>query len=186
MLDHVLYDTISLLTVILLLVVVEGAWWVADLPLAGLRRLIRERYNRADGTGVISGLNDPNESTAVHELAHVVRRFLFNRNTPVADRAGITDEDIQTIETWCHVPQSQRVIIRTVCMWAALTLPMVPATAQMDTRHAIGLQSWALLVALLEQVVAPLTFVRHWPITIIWTAMRVIQILTFATVMLMP
>ena len=130
MLDHVLYDTISLLTVILLLVVVEGAWWVADLPLAGLRRLIGERYNQ--------------------------------------------------------VPQSQRVIIRTVCMWAALTLPMVPATAQMDTRHAIGLQSWALLVALLEQVVAPLTFVRHWPITIIWTAMRVIQILTFATVMLMP
>lgn len=53
-----------------------------------------------DGKALIRGLEAADVSTAVHELAHVARRQLLNRNVPAELRRGITDEDIQTAEEW--------------------------------------------------------------------------------------
>ena len=39
-------------------------------------------------------------STAVHEIAHVIRRFLVNRDVRPEYRAGITNSDIKTVEDW--------------------------------------------------------------------------------------
>lgn len=52
------------------------------------------------GTAVIRALKNPDISSAAHELAHIARRHLFDRNLPVDQRLGITDEDIRTAEEW--------------------------------------------------------------------------------------
>jgi len=52
------------------------------------------------GKAIIRGLENPNVSSGVHELAHIARRWLFNRDIPAENRRGITDEDIATAEDW--------------------------------------------------------------------------------------
>jgi polyhydroxyalkanoate synthesis regulator phasin len=52
------------------------------------------------GEAVIRALENPNASTGIHELAHVARRFLFDKSVPKDNRAGITDEHITTAEAW--------------------------------------------------------------------------------------
>ena len=52
----------------------------------------------ADGTALIRGFKAADESTGIHELTHVARRQLFNRSVPEAQREGITDDDITTVE----------------------------------------------------------------------------------------
>lgn len=39
-------------------------------------------------------------TTIAHELGHLSRQTLFNRNTPIELREGVTDEDIDTLESW--------------------------------------------------------------------------------------
>lgn len=53
-----------------------------------------------DGKAILRGLASPDISTAIHEVAHVARRTLLNRDVPVENRAGITDADIKIAENW--------------------------------------------------------------------------------------
>ena len=54
-----------------------------------------------EGTAaLIRGLESPDVSTGVHELAHVARRFLLNRDVSSEFREGISDEDIDSAERW--------------------------------------------------------------------------------------
>ena len=53
-----------------------------------------------DGKAVIRGFQSADVSTGLHELAHVARRQLFDRNTPAEQRAGISDSDISAAEKW--------------------------------------------------------------------------------------
>ena len=52
------------------------------------------------GDAIIRALQNPDQSTGVHELAHVARRFLLDRNVPQENRLGITDAHIETAEQW--------------------------------------------------------------------------------------
>lgn len=52
------------------------------------------------GKAIIRGLAKPDVSTAIHEVAHVIRRFLVNRDVKQEYRAGITNADIKTVEDW--------------------------------------------------------------------------------------
>lgn len=52
------------------------------------------------GQALIRAMASPDVSSAVHELAHVARRFLFDRNIPAEQREGISDEDIRVAEEW--------------------------------------------------------------------------------------
>lgn len=52
------------------------------------------------GQALIRAMASPDVSSAVHELAHVARRFLFDTNIPADKREGISDDDIKTAETW--------------------------------------------------------------------------------------
>lgn len=52
------------------------------------------------GEAIIRALENPDASTGIHELAHVARRFLFDRSIPQENRQGITDEHIATAEKW--------------------------------------------------------------------------------------
>lgn len=52
------------------------------------------------GEAIIRALDRPDVSSAVHELAHVARRFLLDRNLAPSDRMGITDAHIETAEEW--------------------------------------------------------------------------------------
>jgi 2'-5' RNA ligase len=54
----------------------------------------------ADGKSVIRGFAAADVSTGIHEIAHVARRQLLNRNVPAENRHGITDEDIAIAEEW--------------------------------------------------------------------------------------
>ena len=53
-----------------------------------------------DGKAVIGGLKSPDVSTAVHEIAHVGRRQLFDKSLPTEVRMGISDTDIDTVNAW--------------------------------------------------------------------------------------
>jgi 2'-5' RNA ligase len=57
----------------------------------------------SNGKALIRGFENADFSTGIHEIAHVARRFLFNRDVPAAQRRGITDEDIATAERWAGV-----------------------------------------------------------------------------------
>lgn len=52
------------------------------------------------GEAIIRALKNPDASTGVHELAHVARRFLFDKNIPQINRQGISDEHIGVAEEW--------------------------------------------------------------------------------------
>ena len=56
-----------------------------------------------DGKSLIRGFKDADVSTGLHEIAHVVRRQLFDRNLLPEQRAGITDADIAITEAWAGV-----------------------------------------------------------------------------------
>ena len=60
-----------------------------------------------DGKAIIRGLSSPDISSAIHEIAHVVRNQLININVPAEKRAGITDADISVIENWCKVQSGE-------------------------------------------------------------------------------
>ena len=49
------------------------------------------------GKTLLRGLTNPDVSTGIHELSHVARQALFDRDNP---QAGITPEDIQVAEDW--------------------------------------------------------------------------------------
>lgn len=53
-----------------------------------------------DGKAIIRGFASADVSTGIHEIAHVARRQLFDRNLKPEQRAGITDQDISHTETW--------------------------------------------------------------------------------------
>jgi hypothetical protein len=54
----------------------------------------------ADGRAIIWGFKNADFSSFVHEMAHVARLNLLNRNVPAEHRSGITDGDIKTVEDW--------------------------------------------------------------------------------------
>lgn len=58
-----------------------------------------------DGQAVIGAFRNPDASTGVHELAHVARRFLFDRVLPAEARIGVTDEMIDTAAGWAGARQ---------------------------------------------------------------------------------
>ena len=53
-----------------------------------------------DGRALIEGFKSANFSTGVHEVAHVARRRLFNRDINIEQRQGISDDDIAVAEKW--------------------------------------------------------------------------------------
>lgn len=55
------------------------------------------------GKALIRGFESADVSTAVHEIAHVIRRQLLSRDIPADQRAGISDEDIEITEKWAGV-----------------------------------------------------------------------------------
>lgn len=55
------------------------------------------------GEALIRALENPNASSAIHEIAHIARRWLMNRDVPAEQRRGITDQDIAIAETWAGV-----------------------------------------------------------------------------------
>jgi hypothetical protein len=54
----------------------------------------------ADGKAVINFFEGADVSTAVHEVAHVARRRLFDTTVDQANRLGIADADIRVAEEW--------------------------------------------------------------------------------------
>lgn len=52
---------------------------------------------------VIRALNNPDASSALHEIAHVARRFLLNRDVPLEQRLGVDEADIVEAEKFCGV-----------------------------------------------------------------------------------
>jgi 3',5'-cyclic AMP phosphodiesterase CpdA len=53
-----------------------------------------------DGKALIRFAAEADVSTVVHEIAHVARRQLFDKDVPPEARIGISDEDIKTAEDW--------------------------------------------------------------------------------------
>ncbi len=56
-----------------------------------------------DGRAIIRGFENADFSTGVHELSHVARRRLLNRDVPEGKRLGVTNNDIKVAEEWCGV-----------------------------------------------------------------------------------
>ena len=52
---------------------------------------------------LIGATNKADISTVIHEYAHVIRRFLLNRDVPQDQRIDITDEEISMLEEKCGV-----------------------------------------------------------------------------------
>jgi len=52
------------------------------------------------GQAIIRALENPDVSSAIHEIAHVGRRQLLDRNLRADERAGVSDEDIKSAEDW--------------------------------------------------------------------------------------
>lgn len=59
------------------------------------------------GEALIRALKSPDASSAIHELAHIARRWLLNRDVAAEHRAGVTDEDIATTEQWAGAKGGQ-------------------------------------------------------------------------------
>ena len=59
------------------------------------------------GQAIIRALESPDVSSAVHEIAHVSRRFLFDRKAPADQRLGISDDDIRIAEEWAGAKDGQ-------------------------------------------------------------------------------
>ena len=60
-----------------------------------------------DGTALITGFRNSNVSTGIHEVAHVARRWLLNRNLPEQARRGINEKELNRIEKWAGVKDSR-------------------------------------------------------------------------------
>lgn len=56
-----------------------------------------------DGKAILRGIQNPDLSTALHELLHAGRRQLVNKAVPAEARRGITDADIDAVEAWAGV-----------------------------------------------------------------------------------
>ncbi|MDB4567465.1 hypothetical protein N9104_01755 [Pseudomonadales bacterium] len=56
-----------------------------------------------DGKAIISALENPDVSTAIHELFHIARRTILNSALTEAQRGGITDAEIAFLEKWAGV-----------------------------------------------------------------------------------
>ncbi|MDP0495049.1 MAG: hypothetical protein Q7Q73_02465 [Verrucomicrobiota bacterium JB024] len=54
----------------------------------------------ADGKAIITGFASADVSTGIHEVGHVARKRLINREVSQDKRLGITDEDIRVAEEW--------------------------------------------------------------------------------------
>lgn len=53
-----------------------------------------------DGKSLVKGFASANFSTGIHEISHVARRQLFNRDVAPEQRMGISNDDIKVAETW--------------------------------------------------------------------------------------
>lgn len=53
-----------------------------------------------NGQAIIRAYKSADASSAIHELAHVARRWLLNRDVRPELRKGISDSDIKTVEEW--------------------------------------------------------------------------------------
>ena len=60
---------------------------------------------KEDGTAIITGFRNSDVSTGIHEVAHVARRWLLNRNLPEQARRGINEKDLDRIEKWAGVTE---------------------------------------------------------------------------------
>ena len=58
---------------------------------------------KEDGEAIIRGFEASDASTGIHELSHVARRRLFDRSVSPDARRGITDQDIDAVESWAGV-----------------------------------------------------------------------------------
>ncbi len=53
-----------------------------------------------EGRAIIYATSAADVSSAVHEMAHIARRTILNRDVPAQHRSGITDADIRVAEEW--------------------------------------------------------------------------------------
>jgi 2'-5' RNA ligase len=60
-----------------------------------------------DSEALIRAFETADVSSALHEVAHVARRFLLNRDVPAENRRGVSDSDIDTIERWAGATDGQ-------------------------------------------------------------------------------
>ena len=58
---------------------------------------------KEDGTAIITGFRSANVSTGIHEVAHVARRRLLNKETPEHFRRGIDEKELKAVEKWAGV-----------------------------------------------------------------------------------
>jgi hypothetical protein len=58
---------------------------------------------KEDGSAIITGFKSADVSTGIHEVAHVGRRRLLDRQIPADARRGIEDADISKVEKWAGV-----------------------------------------------------------------------------------
>jgi hypothetical protein len=56
---------------------------------------------------VIGATKKADISTLVHEIFHPVRKFVLNKNVPVEERFGITDEEIKALEDYAGVKNGE-------------------------------------------------------------------------------
>ncbi|HXG69476.1 MAG TPA: hypothetical protein VNJ04_02565 [Gemmatimonadaceae bacterium] len=64
------------------------------------------------GQALLRGMAKADISSAVHEIAHVTRRFLLNRDVPIENRRGVTDADIDTTEKWAGATTGWDVVMQ--------------------------------------------------------------------------
>tara|TARA_Y100001973_G_scaffold18813_1_gene27615 strand:- start:27 stop:4427 length:4401 start_codon:yes stop_codon:yes gene_type:complete len=61
---------------------------------------------KEDGTALITGFRSADVSTGIHEVSHVARRWLLNRNIPEQSRRGISEEELAKVEKWAGVGEN--------------------------------------------------------------------------------
>lgn len=59
-----------------------------------------------DGTAFIGALKNPDATSALHELAHVARRQLFDPERGVAPKIGVSLDDVTTARKWAGAGES--------------------------------------------------------------------------------
>lgn len=67
------------------------------------QRILGETEFFENGAAIIRGFEGANFDTFAHEIAHPLRRMVFNREVPTHRRADVTDSDITAIEKFCGV-----------------------------------------------------------------------------------
>ena len=58
---------------------------------------------RDNGQIVLQGMKNADFVTGIHEIGHGIRELLFNRNVPLTDRQGITNDMLTNVENWAGV-----------------------------------------------------------------------------------